>query len=124
MDITNENHNQIVADLIKMGFSDRQAIKMLMALEPDENKSAFQLANEFYNGCQEIIRRMCHMRCPGNKGYTKQCDSCIVEHIFNQVHTHFKMRTEQAERDKSPQPAFEALAWLVLEAHKPDKLCW
>ena len=124
MDITKENHNQIVADLIKMGFSDGQVFKMLMSLEPDENKSAFQLANEFYKGCQEIIRRMCHMRCPGDKGYTKQCDSCIVEHIFNQVLTHFKMRTEQAENSKNPQPAFDALAWLVLEAHKPDKFCW
>lgn len=124
MQITSENFGQIAEDLKKMGFSDDQVFQMLKVAQSDEDKSAFQLAHEFYKGYSDIIRRMCHMRCPGNKGYTKQCDSCIVEHIFNQVLTHFKMRTEQAEKDKNPQPAFEALAWLVLEAHKPDKFCW
>ena len=123
--INKENYNRYKEMLENLGFSQSEAYKMLKSIEPDEEKNNARLVSDFYDGCREIVHRMCRQRCPMNEGFEKKCESCLVQHVFKVLTTQFKISAEASERHgKHPQPVFSALAWLVLKSHEPERFCW
>ena len=125
MTVTKENYAQCRTALEEMGFSETESYKMLKSIEPDEEKDNTRLVSDFFDGCREIVNRMCRQRCPMNEGFEKKCESCLVQHVFQVLTTQFKITAEESEgHGKHPQPVFSALAWLVLKSHEPESFCW